>query len=192
MTYSEFGRRIRENGSLGTDHGTAAPLFVFGTCVWPDVIGDNAEIAPDVDQNEGVPMQYDFRSVYGTVLTDWLEVDETVVRDVLFGDFQKLNIFKACPTSSSNNDIPEQIKNFEVHPNPFGESFRVEFESIGGRIHVSLFDAVGGLVRVLADRTIGTGSHNITFETSGLPSGPYFVRIQTETGQKIKRLVKMK
>ena len=192
MTYSEFGRRIRQNGSFGTDHGTAAPLFVFGSCVWPGVIGDNVEISTDVDQNEGVPMQYDFRSVYGSILTDWLEVEESIVRDVLFGDFQKLNILKACPTTSSNEEVAEPITHFEVHPNPFSDSFRIEFESTGGRIHISLFDSVGGLVRVLTDRTIGQGSHNITLEANNLAAGAYYVRIQSETGQKLKRLVKMK
>lgn len=70
MTYSEFGRRIRSNFSKGTDHGTAAPLMVFGSCVVPMIHGDNAEISTDVDEQEGVPMQYDFRSIYGSVLSD--------------------------------------------------------------------------------------------------------------------------
>ena len=52
MTFSEFGRRIRSNDSLGTDHGTAAPLFVFGSCINPAIIGENPEI-PDVVRQSG-------------------------------------------------------------------------------------------------------------------------------------------
>ena len=83
MTYSEFGRRIRSNFSNGTDHGTAAPLILFGSCVLPTIHGDNPEITEDVDAQEGLPMQYDFRSVYGSVLADWFEVDENIINEVL-------------------------------------------------------------------------------------------------------------
>ena len=72
MTYSEFGRRIRSNAGFGTDHGTAAPLFLFGTCAKNQVLGDTPEIDTAVDIKEGVQMQYDFRNIYSTVLTDWL------------------------------------------------------------------------------------------------------------------------
>lgn len=60
MTYSEFGRRIRSNGSLGTDHGTAAPMFVFGSCIKNQILGDHPEIDTQVEIDEGVAMQFDF------------------------------------------------------------------------------------------------------------------------------------
>ncbi|NJO86570.1 MAG: DUF1501 domain-containing protein [Lewinella sp.] len=53
MTFSEFGRRIRSNASLGTDHGSAAPLFLLGSCVNPGVLGQSPEISPAADVNEG-------------------------------------------------------------------------------------------------------------------------------------------
>ncbi|MFN7119310.1 MAG: DUF1501 domain-containing protein [Saprospiraceae bacterium] len=90
MTFSEFGRRIRSNESLGTDHGTAAPLLLFGTCVNPAITGDNPDITSDIDGNEGVPMQHDFRDVYGSILKDWFGVEETVVKDLLHPEFRYL------------------------------------------------------------------------------------------------------
>jgi uncharacterized protein (DUF1501 family) len=64
MTYSEFGRRIKSNSSVGTDHGAAAPLFVFGKPVEGGILGNNpATIQPVATVNDNVPMQYDFRSV---------------------------------------------------------------------------------------------------------------------------------
>ncbi|MBK8515931.1 MAG: DUF1501 domain-containing protein [Saprospiraceae bacterium] len=71
MTFSEFGRQIKSNNSLGTDHGTAAPLIVFGSCQ-QNVFGKNPEISTTLAPQEGVPMQYDFRSVYASLLVDWL------------------------------------------------------------------------------------------------------------------------
>ena len=60
MTYSEFGRRIASNASRGTDHGTAAPLFLFGTQVNPRIHGESPKIAPSVKDKDNLPMQFDF------------------------------------------------------------------------------------------------------------------------------------
>ena len=94
MTYSEFGRRIRSNGALGTDHGTAAPLFVFGSCVENHILGSHPEIDTEVGIDEGVSMEYDFRDVYGTILNQWLGLSTSEVMDVLYPDFQALPLFK--------------------------------------------------------------------------------------------------
>lgn len=77
MTFSEFGRRPSENGSSGTDHGTAAPLFVMGSKVRGGLLGT----APDLNlgQNKDLKYSTDFRSIYGTVLDNWLEADSKKV-----------------------------------------------------------------------------------------------------------------
>ncbi|WP_160971311.1 DUF1501 domain-containing protein [Pseudomaricurvus sp. HS19] len=69
MTYSEFGRRAAQNGSGGSDHGTAATHFVMGGAVRGGHIGEHPDLTALVDQD----MQYttDFRSVYQTILSDW-------------------------------------------------------------------------------------------------------------------------
>lgn len=73
MTFSEFGRRPSENDSKGTDHGTAAPLFVLGSRVKAGLHGR----APDlnVGHNEDLAFSTDFRAVYATVLNRWLGCD---------------------------------------------------------------------------------------------------------------------
>jgi uncharacterized protein (DUF1501 family) len=71
LTFSEFGRRIIANGSVGTDHGTAAPMFLFGNGVNPTVLGANAVIPAAANGNSQVPLQFDFRQVYRSVLQDW-------------------------------------------------------------------------------------------------------------------------
>jgi uncharacterized protein (DUF1501 family) len=71
MTFSEFGRRVAENGSGGTDHGAAAPLFVAGGAVKPGIFGT----APSLTKlnNGDLIHSVDFRSVYATVLSKWLK-----------------------------------------------------------------------------------------------------------------------
>ncbi|HEV2235655.1 MAG TPA: DUF1501 domain-containing protein [Ktedonobacterales bacterium] len=70
MTWSEFGRRVHENASQGTDHGTAAPMFVVGDAVNGGVFGAPPDLG-DLDTNQNLKSPVDFRSVYATVL-NWL------------------------------------------------------------------------------------------------------------------------
>ena len=70
MTFSEFGRRPSENESKGTDHGTAAPLFVMGSRVKAGLHGHAPNL--HVDHNEDLKFSTDFRAVYSTVLDRWL------------------------------------------------------------------------------------------------------------------------
>lgn len=75
MTFSEFGRRPKENDSHGTDHGTAAPLFVMGSRLKGGLFGQNPNL--DVAENGDVEFSTDFRQIYATILDRWLECDST-------------------------------------------------------------------------------------------------------------------
>lgn len=77
MTFSEFGRRPLENASNGTDHGAAAPLFVLGGAVKGGLYGETPSLANLDDGN--LRYNVDFRSVYGTVLANWLGADPAPV-----------------------------------------------------------------------------------------------------------------
>ncbi|HQX74362.1 MAG TPA: DUF1501 domain-containing protein, partial [Chitinophagaceae bacterium] len=83
MTFSEFGRRIKSNSSTGTDHGAAAPMFLFGSPVEAGMLGVNPTIPANATVNDNIPMQYDFRSIYATLLEKWFCLEKTVV-DSLF------------------------------------------------------------------------------------------------------------
>ncbi len=73
MVFSEFGRRVRQNASQGTDHGTAAPMFVIGSSVRPGVLGPHPSLV-DLDQGD-LKFGVDFRSVYAGILGDWMGAD---------------------------------------------------------------------------------------------------------------------
>jgi uncharacterized protein (DUF1501 family) len=79
MTFSEFGRRVAENGSQGTDHGEAAPLFVISGQVKPGFHGTFPELAPSKLRRGDVPYSTDFRRIYATMLRDWLKADDVKV-----------------------------------------------------------------------------------------------------------------
>jgi uncharacterized protein (DUF1501 family) len=94
MTFSEFGRRIASNDSLGTDHGAAAPLFVFGKKVQSGIIGDNPEIPDTVTNEDNLAMKIDFRAVYASLLKDWLTVPSDDLTALLRKEYQHLPIIK--------------------------------------------------------------------------------------------------
>src|SRR5262249_53221824 len=90
MTFSEFGRRAKENGSRGTDHGSAAPMFLVGGKVKAGGVGSH----PSLEKLElGDPEHHtDFRSVYAAVLDNWLGVSS---KDVLGGAFAPVDVLKS-------------------------------------------------------------------------------------------------
>jgi uncharacterized protein (DUF1501 family) len=87
MTWSEFGRRVEENGSLGTDHGTAAPMFVLGNPVNKGIFGEPPSLS-NLDDAGNMKYTTDFRSIYATVLDRWLGASS---KDVLGGSFGNQN-----------------------------------------------------------------------------------------------------
>jgi uncharacterized protein (DUF1501 family) len=92
MTFSEFGRRIQSNASGGTDHGAAAPVFVFGEGVQPGIIGKNPTWPDNLTVNDNLPMQYDFRALYSTLLGKWFGIPQNEVGAVLLKDYPVLPV----------------------------------------------------------------------------------------------------
>ncbi|ABI87479.1 Tat (twin-arginine translocation) pathway signal sequence domain protein [Burkholderia ambifaria AMMD] len=91
MTYAEFGRRVRENQSNGTDHGTAAPHFVMGGRVAGGLYGA-APALGRLDANGNLPVAVDFRQLYATVLGPWWGLDATRVLQQRFDTLPLLKV----------------------------------------------------------------------------------------------------
>jgi uncharacterized protein (DUF1501 family) len=192
MTFSEFGRRIRSNDSLGTDHGSAAPLMVFGSCINAGILGDNPDIPAQAGVEDGVGMQYDFRNIYGSVLMDWFEVPEDTVKELLFEDFQYIPVIQPCsPTSTSDVAVQPETVDLFAYPNPFRSQATIRFTSGHERVRLSVFDAMSCERAVLFDKVLPAGQHEVPFDGHKLSPGTYYVRVQMEGGrQKTKVLVK--
>jgi uncharacterized protein (DUF1501 family) len=90
MQWSEFGRRPAENASFGTDHGSAAPLFVFGNPVQAGLHGAQPSLAT-LDAAGNVSFTVDFRQVYAEILDRWLEIDS---RSVLGASWSTVGILQ--------------------------------------------------------------------------------------------------
>ncbi len=90
LCFSEFGRRVTENASKGTDHGTAAPLFLAGNKVNAGLIGKH----PDLDNLENGNLRHhtDFRQVYAGILEQWLN---TSPKEILHGNYKPVDVVKS-------------------------------------------------------------------------------------------------
>ncbi len=192
MTFSEFGRRIKSNSSLGTDHGAAAPVILFGEYVNPGVVGVNPTIPANVNVNDNIPMQYDFRSIYSSILEKWFCVDNTTLQTVMLKNFQNLPLIK---TNSCNSTIPDLtdkllIKNY---PNPFSSSTTISFKTEGGHTSVMIIDTLGRVIKTLIDQEYnGPGQFTVSFNADRLAMGVYYARLQNGTIQQVRAMLKVK
>ncbi len=92
LCFSEFGRTVRENGSAGTDHGTAGPVFLAGPRVKAGLVGTAPKLLDPGTRHGDLRVGLDFRRVYATVLEDWLGLP---AKAALGAEFEKLPLFRA-------------------------------------------------------------------------------------------------
>jgi len=104
MTFSEFGRRVKANNS-GTDHGTASALLVIGDKVKGGMVTEAPSLT-NLDRNGNLVMTTDYRSVYSTVISDWLQGDPEAV---LGAAYPNLSLFSAAPTNPVNPTVPVTV-----------------------------------------------------------------------------------
>ncbi len=191
MTFSEFGRRVGQNGSLGTDHGTAAPLFILGNGVAGGLYG-SAPVLDDLDDTGNMKFDIDFRTVYATVLQDWFGVAPAVVQDALLGHSYASLGFVENPFEPVNTDHPEAPGSFTLtqnYPNPFTGTTTIQYAlDQPGQVRLEVFDVEGRRVASLADGTQPAGQHRVAFDGSQLPSGTYLYRLVSPNGIQSRKM----
>lgn len=88
LTFSEFGRRVKQNSGHGTDHGSANAIFLIGGQLKKPGIFNNLASLSNLDANGDLKYEVDFRTIYATVLNKWLDVNPNLV---LFDTFKQLD-----------------------------------------------------------------------------------------------------
>lgn len=190
-TITEFGRRIKSNASGGTDHGSSGPMFVFGSRVNPTIIGTSPNLPSSANASDNVPMQYDYRQIYNTILTDWFNLNQTSATSILNGQaYQTLPIFK---WALGNEDIPTRSTQMSLEqnfPNPFRSHTTIRFTTSGGMVQILLYDEMGRMLKVLYENEVPAGTFDFGVERNGLPPGNYFYQMQIgNSGKMTKKMV---
>jgi uncharacterized protein (DUF1501 family) len=195
ITTSEFGRRIVSNSSGGTDHGAAAPMFVFGKYVKGGILGDNPVIPNNPTDEDNVPMQFDFRSVYSTVLRDWFCVPDADVQGIVLHNLPYLNLFDSstpCVSTATHEANQQAGRSYlRFAPNPFTVATTIEYESLGGPTQIRIADTAGKTVEMLVNAWQSAGTHQVLWAPDNLPAGTYFCHLRTGSMQQAKMVVKM-
>ncbi|MEQ1678033.1 MAG: DUF1501 domain-containing protein [Chitinophagaceae bacterium] len=194
MTFSEFGRRIKSNASLGTDHGAAAPLIMFGKHAKKGILGTSPGIPADIQVVNNIPFQYDFRSVYASVLEQWFCVKQPALDSILLQNYQPLPLITGpCGVKDDPEDTNNGSDNLllKMWPNPYTINATIQFSTTGGHTMIQQINSLGQVVKVLADREYTAGTYNIDIYNDGLPTGAYFIRLQNKSFQKVLNVLKM-
>ena len=201
MTFSEFGRRIKSNASMGTDHGSAAPVFVFGAALntnptavsgtaypVPGMIGSSPNLPANASVNDQVPLQFEFKQIYASVMQDWLCMTEAQTSEVLGGNYTKLPIFQSTLLSNTNFDLDDN--NFvSVYPNPVTDKFlNLQFkESINSFVNIQIFSVQGTLIY---SNNIKVDADSVRFEVANFTSsGMYIMQIKHNQNSFFKKLI---
>jgi uncharacterized protein (DUF1501 family) len=193
MVFSEFGRRVTANGSKGTDHGSAMPVILFGSELKGDMYGTN----PDLTGTNGkavadnVPMQFDYRSVYYSVLKDWFCLSTAQLSAVFGGvNYTYLDLFKNPALSVEDKYISDRTnKLLDIYPNPMEDASMIPFNTSGGDVKIELYDMQGTSLQVVVDKSVSAGAHEVKLERNNLPSGIYLVKMRNRNFQESKKVV---
>jgi len=178
MTTSEFGRRVYSNDSLGTDHGKAAPVFLFGTQLKGGVIGD----PPNLNDLNNGNLKYliDYRQLYTSVLFDWLGATYDAIEAAYFEDFieSRLDIIN-IPTGLSDQAGKNFIEPF-CYPNPASDHTIIRFRLNGSaQANILVLDSGGKLVEQIVYSGIASGQQEKRLNLDGLKKGLYLVTIKS-------------
>jgi len=192
LTMSEFGRRAASNGSWGTDHGTSAPMLIFGSHVKPGITGTNPDLY-DLDRNN-LRMQHDYRQVFGAIVQDWFEASPEAVQKTRFEDYvvgdRKLSLIGNPVLGVKEDFVSSRFYLSACMPNPAEGLTRFEYR-INNHIAVNicLRDRTGKLINTLVDEEKKAGVYSHTLDVSKLPKGIYHLCMQAGSFKSNSKLI---
>ncbi len=180
MTFSEFGRRISENNG-GTDHGTAAPVMLFGPALnGNDILGKDPDLN-NVDSNGNLKHGTDFRSIYATILEQWLCLDPMSVDNVLGDYYDRMDgLGFDCTSVDTKNIVLDTKILHKARPDGIG-GYHIEYELVKpGLITVEVYNIMGQKVATLVNEYQSAGKHSAQFNNynTGLSMNVFVYRIK--------------
>jgi uncharacterized protein (DUF1501 family) len=198
MTFSEFGRRIISNASLGTDHGTSEPIIMFGTKVNAGIIGTSPVLPASPTVNDNLPIQYDFRSVYSSILKDWFGASPTEIQVAITGTItnpltSSVVASDAIAGIGSGGNLPTKYALEQNFPNPFNPSTVIRYDlPRASDVTIDVYNSAGEKIATLVDSPQSAGNHEVNFNGGTLASGVYFYRLRAGGYQETKKMLLVK
>jgi hypothetical protein len=168
MTFSDFGRRANSNASRGTDHGVAAPMFVFGKGIKRQMVGVVPDLNNDLEpptttptnDNQEVRMQVDFRRIYSDILRDWFGTEGSTTDALLFRNFKTTSLFSNVNETIASGAWPDRSIWSAGRAPAAGDYVRVNTGhtiALGQNVTVrNIFVEGGGELNILGNYSINT------------------------------------
>lgn len=183
MTISEFGRRVGQNGSNGTDHGTAAPVMLFGKSLDGNgFIGEHPDLN-DLDRTGNMKSNTDFRQVYASLMKSWLCVDEDVVNQVLLGNnYASLDLGFDCESLGVDEPVVTDLEFKHTVTYSGSDSYLHITNTQSSHVDITLYNMAGQQVATLKNELLFEGEHVINIKEAAknrLSEGFYAYRIKT-------------
>ncbi|MGC6433825.1 MAG: DUF1501 domain-containing protein [Crocinitomicaceae bacterium] len=188
MTYSEFGRQIASNASYGTDHGDAAPMFLFGSCIGQSVVGSNPQINDQLQKQEGVAMDIDFRDVYATILKNWFNVDTNEIQSLFEHQVTFYGMLGACNVGI--DELAQEEDNLLLYPNPVSSTSTLKITTQNGPVRIEVINMAGAVIKVVFEGNLTAKEHHIPLDFSEIKAGSYFVNVIERDKNQHVRFVK--
>ena len=186
MSISEFGRRPEQNGSMGTDHGAAAPVMLFG----PGLNGNGhlggLSNLQNFDGAGNLVYQVDYRAIYATLLDYWLCVESSLVDDLLGSTHERmegLGLF--CQSTTSTSEIG-RVDDLKLVTYINGADLAVDFElPQSGNVQIRLHDMLGRVVSAPYQGFAGQGEQQVRLPLSSINWSEGIYVISLETGGRV-------
>mgnify|MGYP006083558329 FL=1 len=200
LTFSEFGRKAKENGNLGTDHGEIAPMFVFGQPVNGGVSGVNVDLTEATEDNNWQlqTYQHDYRQTIGTLLQDYLGADNLAIDATFFNHTTnesfsdnkiseliktEFSVAENCYTNTlTGNDNIEKL--FTISPNPSNNSIILSGYNYNGDISYKIYDLNSKLVLE------GRAKIDEPINISSFMNGIYLITLRFNNRAETHRIIK--
>ena len=200
LTFSEFGRKAKENGNLGTDHGEIAPMFVFGSAINGGVSGTNPDLTEATQNNNWQleTFQFDYRETLGTLLQDYLGADDNAIDSTFFNHTSnesftenkiqdlikpEYSVEENC-MSNTLSDNNSELKIFKITPNPFVNEIRILNSDYEYEFSYVILDLNGRII------FSGVSIANSSINLDNIINGIYFIRINFDNRVETHRIVK--
>ncbi len=187
VSFSEFGRQVRENASLGTDHGDLAPFFIVGTNIAGGIMGDHPLFtnATSYYYNQS-QRRYDYRQIFASLLQDWLGADSGLIASAELQSFvtpgTKVNLVKSTSVASTvcaalGTSETASVKQIKIYPNPARDYINIEIPNFNKTAEIILFDVSGR--RIYSESKLFlNGKANIY--VGNLTNGNYILNINND------------
>ncbi len=190
MTVSEFGRRPNDNESLGSDHGSAGVMFMFGDAVKGGVYGKAFEFT-DLDKNQDFKHQFDYRAIYDEVLTKWLPSSSATAAQILGKKYDHINTTGILRTGGTQIALSTLVEQKTIaFPNPCIDGIlNIKFQmTAAGEVSLSQISNMGRKYAVMRGIPFPAGTHEVPLQLMGGP-GVYMIELIKNQKRETLRVV---